>query len=576
MISRRRFLSNTAITGAAAIAGLQSGTDVAAKQFPAAPSTGVPKPGSPNVLIFMPDQQNGATVLPGSPVIKPNMDRFLQQAIAFNSAYCPAPHCCPSRASFMSGLYPSEHGVYNNVTTETAIHPNPYPATPFWGLTLRDAGYALAYSGKIHVGRDVTPETCGFENLSNLEQDHLQDNDDKKKRLWQQARNETTNPAERKPGEYLRPDWTNGRLYGTRPNEGPNGYDTLADARIMQAGIAGVKRLAAAGKPWCVMISNSGGHDPYEAPRKFVDMYDLEKIELPSSFKDTLDDKPRIYQRQRYQHWSQLSDDESRDALRHYYAKCTLQDALFGDMLRALEETGQVDNTIVIYVSDHGDYHGAHGLWMKGVPSFSEAYHIPAVIRWPRMLRNPGRQVDAFVDQVDWAPTILEACGVMSPKKLSGDSLLPWLRGETPVDWRTATCAQLNGVELYYTQRITMTKDWKYVYNGFDYDELYDLRNDPHEMHNLAFPNLAAKRSEVLAGHGLPKNGTVPWPPLPDAAAAARKDLLGRMWTFAVEHHDIIFNQYGTVSLAPFGPGLGPAPEGENMTQNSPAEKTFG
>jgi arylsulfatase A-like enzyme len=518
------------------------------------------QPGAPNVLIFMPDQQNGATILPGSPVVKPNMDRFLTEAVAFNSAHCPAPHCCPSRASFMTGWYPSEHGVYNNVTTETAIHPNPYPGTPFWGLWLKQAGYTMGYAGKIHVGRDVTPETCGFENLSSLEQDHLKANERRKSQQWKQAQIQSENPSDRRPGEYLRPGWVNGQLYRTLPNEGPNGYDNLADSRIMQAGIAGMKRYTAGGKPWCLMISNSGCHDPYDVPKKFVDLYDPEKIELPASYSDMMDDKPRIYQRQRYQYWSQLSDRENRDALLHYYAKASLQDALFGDMLRALEETGQAENTIVIYVSDHGDYHAAHGLWMKGVASFREAYHIPAVIRWPGKIKNPGRQVDAFVDQVDWASTILDACGIAPQKKLSGHSLMPWLRGETPADWRSATLSQMNGVELYYTQRIIMTKDWKYVYNGFDYDELYDLRTDPHEMHNLAFPNLAGKRAEVQAGKGLAHNGTVPWPVLQGEQAAARQDLLSRMWTFATEHHDPLFNPYGTVALAPFGPGAGEDP----------------
>src|SRR5215469_13983435 len=133
----------------------------------------VARESAPNILIFMPDQQNGSTVLSSSPVHKPNMDRFRRESVVFTSAYCPAPHCCPSRASFMTGLYPSEHGVFNNVTTDTAIHPNPYPGTPFWGLWLKAAGYNMGYSGKLHVGREVTPESCGFENVCALEQDSL-------------------------------------------------------------------------------------------------------------------------------------------------------------------------------------------------------------------------------------------------------------------------------------------------------------------------------------------------------------------------------------------------------------------
>lgn len=555
MISRRHFLA----TAAAAAVRLPVAAEAEAPASAPQPSA-QPGAGAPNVLIFMPDQQNGATVLPGSPVIKPNMERFLKQSIAFNSAYCPAPHCCPSRASFMSGLYPSEHGIFNNVSTDTAIHANPYPETPYWGRWMRDAGYQMGYAGKIHVGRDVTPETCGFKNLSHLEQDNLRENNDRKAVQWKKAQQETYDADSRVPGEILRPAWTNGQLYKTLPDDA---YENLPDYKVMQAGIAGMKQMAAAGKPWCVMISNSGGHDPYNAPKRFVDMYDLAKVPLPASFEDTLDDKPRVYQRQRYQYWSQLSDDEYRDAIRHYWAKLTMQDELFGQMLSALEATGQAENTIVLYVSDHGDYGGAHGLWMKGVPSFQEAYHIPYVIRWPKVVKQPGRQVDAFVAQVDWASTVLDACGITPDKKLSGASLLPFLKDEKPSTWRTAVCSQMNGVELYYTQRIVMTKEWKYVYNGFDYDELYDLKNDPHELTNLAFPDLSVKRGQVQAGKGLPRNASVPWPPLSDRLETVRKDLMAQMWSFAAAHHDTIYNPYGTVALAPWGPGVGDAPGAE-------------
>ena len=502
----------------------------------------------------MPDQQNGATVLPHHPVIKPNLDKFRKEATTFTAAHCPAPHCCPSRTSFLSGLYPSEHGVFNNVTTDTAIHPNPYPGTPFWGNWMREAGYAMGYAGKLHVGRDIKPEDCGFENLSHLEQDSLRSNEARKAVQWKRSREEKSDPSHREDGEILRPMWTNLQLYKTLPDEK---FETLGDVKIVNAGVEGIKRFAAGGKPWCLMVSNSGAHDPYDTPKRFVDMYDLNKIELPPSFNDMLDDKPRIYQRQRFEYWSQLSDDETRDAIRHYYAKCTMQDELFGRLLAALEASGQAENTIVLYVSDHGDYMGAHGLWFKGVPAFQEAYHIPTIIRWPKGTKNAGREVSEFVDQVDFASTVLEACGVQPKAKLSGRSLMPFLRDETPADWRRATCSQMNGVELYYTQRIVMTKDWKYVYNGFDYDEMYDLKNDPHEMHNLAFPDLAKKREEVKSGKGLARNASVPWPALPEKLEVARRDLLTEMWSFAAAHRDTIFNPYGTVAMAPYGPGLG-------------------
>src|SRR5260370_39691847 len=119
---------------------------------------------------------------------------------------------------------------------------------------------------------------------------------------------------------------------------------------------------------------------------------------------------------------------------------------------------------------------------------------------------------------------------------MSGNSLMPWLRAETPAKWRAAIFSQLNGVELYYTQRIVMTKDYKYVYNGFDYDELYDLRQDPGEMVNLAFPDRKLSRAAVEQGKGLHNTGNVPWPPLPSTLGEVRRDLLKKMWRFAQEH----------------------------------------
>jgi arylsulfatase A-like enzyme len=515
----------------------------------------------PNILIFMPDQQQGATVLPEHPCLKPHLNRFASEGIIFTRAYCPSPHCCPSRASFQTGLYPSEHGVFNNVDTDTAIHANPHPGLPFFSQKLRDSGYDLAYSGKWHVARDRFPQDYGWTNLNPFHKDdeagRYVAGRTRGSSYWAKAREELEDNGQRKPGEVLRPGWGNTQLYAAFPPKGPQGYEGLHDYEIVRRGVEGMRKLASGDKPWCLMVSNLGGHDLYHAPQNFVDMYQPESIPLPPSFRDTLEDKPRIYQRMRYEYWQQLSDQEVCQAILHYWAKLTMQDVLFGLLLDALDKTGQAENTLVLYVSDHGDYAGAHGLWAKGVPSFQEGYNIPCVIRWPRGTANPGRRVDKFVSTTDFAPTFLDAAGILASEvQMSGHSLLPWLRGETPSNWREAVFEQLNGVELYYTQRIVMTDNHKYVYNGFDYDELYDLKQDPHEMVNLAFPEVKQARAAIEEGRGLESRRDVPWPPLSTKLEEARRDLLKRMWKFAQEHKDQIFNPYITVAMAPLGPGV--------------------
>ncbi len=558
MVTRRNFLTSAA--------ALTAGSIVKPLRAQGRPSSSG-KEKRPNILIFMPDQTQGQAVLPGYPCLTPHVDRFAAQGLLFPNAFCPSPHCCPSRASFQTGLYPSEHGVFNNVDTDTAIHANPYPGTRYFPEYLRNAGYQLDYSGKWHVGRDVTPWDAGW---TNSYTNHSKNPDSgftpnkfvpgklRRNSSWAKARAELSQAGPRNPGEVLRPGWGNVELYKTLPPQNSNPLGAVeSQYRPVLAGTEKLKRLAGSGHPWALMISNDGSHDLYDVPKRFVDMYDPKSIELPSNFRDTLEDKPRIYQRMRYQYWAQLSDDEVRQAILHYWAKTTMQDALFGLLLDALEKTGQAENTMVVYVSDHGDYAGAHGLWAKGVPSFREGYNIPCIIRWPRGIAHPGRQVDAFVSTTDFAPTFLEAAGIPpSEYRMSGMSLLPWLQGETPANWRDAIFSQLNGVELYYTQRIVMTKDHKYVYNGFDYDELYDLKQDPHEMVNLAFPDVKHSRAMVEQGKGYDSGNDVAWPPLSSHLADVRRDLLQRMWKFAQEHKDQIFNPYITVAMAPYGPGV--------------------
>jgi choline-sulfatase len=216
-----------------------------------------------------------------------------------------------------------------------------------------------------------------------------------------------------------------------------------------------------------------------------------------------------------------------RDAIRHYRALCTYLDHQFGRLLAALEATGAADNTLVLYCSDHGDYCGDHGLFAKGIPCFRGAYQVPAVVRWPAGLVHPGRSVDAFVSLADFAPTFAELAGGTPSPDLTGRSLVPFVRDQTPPGWRDEMHTQCNGVELLYTQRSVTTRDWKYVFNGFDDDELYDLRDDPHELRNLAAD---PARDDV------------------------KRAMCRRLWRFARAEADSAIQAYITVSLAPWGP----------------------
>jgi len=479
----------------------------------------------PNILVFMSDQEQAAVVQRDHPCLTPNAVRFAQEGVLFRNSFCPTAHCCPSRATFMTGLYPSRHGIYNNVSNATAIHTALNAGVGTFGEALRQVGYNMAYAGKWHVTDAENPSDRGWDELyiTSGKGNNVQPSPD----LERAKAGLPKSSGPRRPGLILRPGWGDFQLYQSYPTHTPKGYEDHPDYKVIQSALNALPKLAAQDAPWFLFVGPLGPHDPFEVPERFVQLYDLASIPLPPSFTDSLEDKPRVYQRMRRQYWGQLSEEEVRDSIRHYWAYCTLEDALFGEVLEALDATGQAENTLVLRMSDHGDYIGAHGLYLKGVPAFREAYNIVTIARWPRGLKRPNREVDDFVTLADFAPTFLDLAGAPLPEDLTGLSLVPFLNDERPTDWPDAFFTQFNGVELYYTQRSVTTREFKYVYNGFDFDEFYDLRNDPHEMINLS-------------DH-------------PDYQEA-KHDLVRRMWRFAARENDIIFNPYGTVALAPWGP----------------------
>jgi len=480
----------------------------------------------PNILIFMVDQEGGSVVAPECPCRTQNADRLAQEGLRFSQTYTITAHCCPSRATFMTGLYPSRHGIYNNVLNQAVLHDSLNPGVTTFSEVLRDAGYALGYAGKWHVSATEGPADRGWtEYMTSAVQGEMHG------LRWERFRKLAQEPEDsspRRPGELLRPGWGRYRLYGTRAPDPVHDPFQPHDLEAVQAGIRAIRDLSTSHKPWCAFIGPVGPHDPYVIPAHYATMYDPADVDLPLSFSDNLLDKPRVYQRQR-RFWAQMTEDEYRAAIAHYWGFCTMQDDLLGMVLEALDATGQAENTMVIFTSDHGDYAGAHGLFMKGVAAFDECYHVPFTVRWPRGIAHPGSVVDDLVTLADFAPTFAELAGAELPRT-SGNSLVPFFRGERPADWPDAVYTQFNGVELYYSQRAVRTRDWKYVYNGFDFDELYNLREDPHCLRNVAEdPRYRAIIEEMCV----------------------------RMWRRGYQEDDIFCNPYPTVSLAPYGPMSG-------------------
>lgn len=496
----------------------------------------------PNVLIFMTDQQRGATLSPGHRLraITPNFDRFREGATVYENGYAPSPHCCPSRTSFFTGVYPSEHGVWNNVDVSNALSRGPRPGTNHWSELFANAGYDLAFSGQWHVSSSSPPSDHGWSELYPAHSAKVRALDVDEQRMAAREREVATlrdatpsrTDAPRREGEILRPGWPEYVLYGV---DDIQAFDTevVSHARDF------VTNSAESETPWLLYVGTHGPHDPYEPPQHCLDLYDIDSITLSASFYDTMEDKPALYRRTR-RRFDQLTETEHREAIRHYLAHCTFEDELFGNILAALEATGQIENTIVVYVSDHGDYAGDHGLWGKGLPSFEGATQIPVAFRLTGD-QTQGRVSEYPATLLDIGPTLLDLCGIPH-SGMSGISLVEDLIAKVKCDARDVFL-QSNGNELYGIQRTVISGDWKLVVNLYDDDELYNLNDDPEEITNLLHQPTVERRV-----------GVAPLEDVPGPLRGVLEDLYGRLWRFALAHQDDIINTYILTALATFGP----------------------
>ena len=472
----------------------------------------------PNILFVMTDQEQSQVINPDHPCITPNAEKMMSDGVVFDRAYTPMAHCCPARASLMTGLYPSRHGIFNNIQNDAAINRSLPDDCRLFSENLKAAGYSMSYSGKWHVSATQNPSDYGWEEASvcSVGTYGIRDYE-----VYLDMPKEDCKPRREK--ELFAQGWHRYKLYETTDCD----KEDVKDYEFLQNGIEKMRQFAKKGDPWCVFISLTGPHAPYHVPEKYVKLYNPDEIPLPPNYADELENRPRLYQRMRKK-YSQFSESEVRESIAHYWAYCTMQDEMLGEALSALRETGQEENTLVVFLSDHGDFAGAHGLYAKGIPAFEEGYKIPLIMKWPNGIRNPGRKIDDFASLVDIAPTITELTDTERLKDVSGRSLAPFLRDETPKDWPDAVFGQCNGVEIYYTQRMVRTKKYKLVYNPSAIDELYDMENDPYEMNNLIDD---------------------------PAMKAVLKELFVKLFTFGARELDYM-SSYHTISHAEFGPAF--------------------
>lgn len=460
----------------------------------------------PNILWICTDQQRWDTlgVTGNRHVRTPVLDKLFADAAWFSQAYCQSPVCTPSRASFLTGRYPR--------TTRTRQNGQDMPADEMLVTRLlADNGYTCGLSGKLHISAanpSVAPviEPRINDGYSAFHWSHHPGH-------YGSAQNWPLNEYNlwllERGAEYRADPYRGSRYVKVGPQAEHHQTTWCADKAINF-----FKAHEATERPWLFSVNFFDPHHPFDPPAEYLDRYldRLDEIELPNYRPGELDDKPAF---QKIDHagayggnagmpYDEMSDDDHRLVRAAYFAMCDFIDVQVGRMLEALRASGQLENTIVIFMSDHGELLGDHGIYLKGPFFYEPSVHVPLAISWPGHI--PARRIDGLVELVDIAPTLLEVAGLDIWPGLQGKSLWPLLSStERQTGVADVYCEYYNAMPWHREPHLpfaTMlrTETMKLVVSHGDRrGELYDLSADPDETTNLwDEPTRLAEKCDLL------------------------------------------------------------------------------
>lgn len=482
----------------------------------------------PNLLIFCVDEMRADHLgCAGNPVVRtPHLDRLAAHGMLFRNAYCNNPICMPARATMFTGLLPRDHGLrVNGQHLRTDL-----PTLP--GV-LAAAGYRTHATGKLHLTPWVAPpDTADLRSVP------------ESRNAWSDG----TRHAFPVPyygfqsvdfvgghvswcwGMYL--DWLRERggdpalLRPERARTTPSGAPTCFkmalpedlhyNRYIADSTIRLIEGAAATREPFFAWCSFPDPHMPLGPPAPYCDMYDPAAMPLPHRRAGEVDSLPPVYRdvlagraHPNGIDNTSITDTHWREMLAMTYGMVTHVDTEIGRVMAALERSGQADNTIIVFITDHGDMMGDHGLIWKAFYTFRGCVNIPLIVAAPGLA--PGRTSDALVCQVDLMPTMLDLCGVPLPGHGWQDRETPFPRGENrPLQawpgrsWRRLLDGSSAGIREEvvienddptsgYQVRCLVTRSHRLaIFPGTTDGELFDLNADPWELHNLWYAPAAA------------------------------------------------------------------------------------
>ena len=439
----------------------------------------------PNILWICTDQQRYDTIhaLGNSHIHTPTLDRLVAEGVAFTSAYCQSPVCTPSRASFLTGRYPSQIHVTRN---GNAYFPeNAQLVTRM----LADAGYDCGLVGKLHLSA-VTGRV------------EPRPNDGYRVFRWSHH----PRPESYWPIQYH-------AYHQWLENHGIDWFNSYPKSQPWRkkvhatAGVAIETRYhqttwcaneaidfirEARDAPWLISLNPFDPHPfgPfYSAPQEYLDRYNPAALPGPLFRETDLTHQERLNNIDFQSRATRPEEFRAREVQAAYYASVELIDAQLARILEVLDRSGQRANTVIIFMSDHGEMLGDHGLTRKGCRFYEGAAHVPLIISWPEQFQQ-GFISNALVELIDIVPTLLELADLSVPENLQGQSLIPILTGESASATHRdfVRCEYHDALDLPNASHANMIFDGRHkltVYHDTQQGELFNLEVDPHEFENL-------------------------------------------------------------------------------------------